>query len=51
MVWPSLIDKAHRLVTIDLFRQVTMEERVFDVELVYWPSARCGKVEHNVDGR
>ena len=28
----------------DAFRQIAMEERVFDVELVDWPSARCSEV-------
>jgi hypothetical protein len=40
MLW---IDKSRGLLTIDHFIEMTMEEGIFDVELMNGPSVREGK--------
>lgn len=37
IIRPRRIDEAGRLVTIDLLRQITVEEGVLDIELVHRP--------------
>jgi hypothetical protein len=51
MIRLSVVDEARRLLTVHAFRQMAMEERVLDVELVDRPSARCSEVQHSADGR
>lgn len=51
MIRLSFVHKARWLVTVDTFRQIAMEERTLDVELVNWPSARHIEVKHCANGR
>ena len=43
-IWLHRVDKARRLLTEHLLRQMAMEKGVLDVELVYWPVARSREV-------
>ena len=43
-IWLHRVDKAHRLLTEHLVRQMAMEKGVLDIELVYWPVARSREV-------
>jgi hypothetical protein len=50
MVRMLLIDKSRGLLTIDHFIEMTMEEGIFDVELMNGPSVREGKRENDANG-
>ena len=43
------VDKANGLLTVDLLRQVAMEEGVGDVHLMHQPRARSGEVQNRAD--
>lgn len=51
MVRPARIGEAGRLEAVDSFRQVSVEERVLDIQLVNRPSARRSKLEDGTDRR
>jgi hypothetical protein len=47
MIRVALVDESGRLMTIDAFRQVAMEEHVLDVKLVYGPASGCSKMKNS----
>jgi hypothetical protein len=43
------IDKASRLLTIDLPSKVSMKKRIGDIHLVNWPATRDRKLQHGAN--
>ena len=37
VIWASIVDETYRLVTVDMLRQIAMEECILNVELVHRP--------------
>lgn len=51
MVRVIFVDEAGRLVAVDPFSEITVQEHVFDVELMYSPSSCGHEMKHRPYGR